>query len=43
MTSNQQEQADSPDVVVSVLRTDPKTVQRLPLSKEQEARPKERF
>ena len=37
MISYQQEQADSPDVVVSVLRTDPKTMERLPLSEEQAA------
>lgn len=37
MSSYQQEQADSPDVVVSVLRTDHKTIERLPLNEEQTA------
>lgn len=37
MTSYQQSQAKCPDVVVSVLRTDRKTMERLPLSEEQSA------
>lgn len=37
MTSYQQVQSDSPDVVVSVLRTDRKTMERLPLTEEQAA------
>jgi hypothetical protein len=37
MTSYQQEQADSPDVVVSVLRIDRETLERLPLTEEQAA------
>lgn len=37
MTSYQQSQADSPDVVVSVLRIDRGTMERFPLSEEQAA------